>query len=81
MALAYSMLIGSLVYVWNEYKDVWVFLQIVGLPAIYYVGYEILMDKEKEGMNRERGLLKHIISVLIEKVKCENKLKTKRKTI
>lgn len=51
MALAYSMFVGSLVYIWPSYKELWVFLQIIGLPAIYYIGYEILMDKQKKRMN------------------------------
>lgn len=80
IALAYSMFIGSLVYIWEEYKELWVFLQIVALPAIYYIGYEILMDKQKTEMEKERYLLKHIIEILTKKVEMHGK-KLKKKHI
>jgi len=78
MALAYSLFIGSLVYIWEDYKDLWLFLQIVGLPAIYYIGYEILMDKQRETFEKGFNLIS-IRSFELEKENQELKRKLKEK--
>lgn len=48
MALIYSIALGSLIYIWPDFKALWVFLQIITLPAIYYIGFEILMERQKK---------------------------------
>ncbi|MBI2662078.1 hypothetical protein HYX11_01320 [Candidatus Woesearchaeota archaeon] len=59
MALSYSLFLGSFVYISPTYKELFIFLQIVTLPAIYAVGFEILMDKQKEEFNLSYSKLKN----------------------
>ncbi|MAG60884.1 hypothetical protein CL619_03805 [archaeon] len=53
-SLCYSISLGSLVYVWPKYQELFIFLQIITLPAIYHIGYEIILHKQKKKFELEK---------------------------
>ena len=77
MALVYSISLGSLVYIWYDYKQLFIFLQIITLPAIYYVGYEILMEKQKNIFDKSFNEISQIVEQERNKNK-ENEEKIKK---
>ena len=48
LSITFSISLGSLVYIWPKYAELFIFLQIITLPAIYLVGYEILLEEQKK---------------------------------
>ena len=80
--LIYAIILGSLVYIAPEKKELWFFLEIITLPSIYMIGYEILMHKQKRGFGKdthkimeEVNKLKNYADILIsenQKLKEEN---------
>ena len=74
MGLIYSIVLGSLVYIWSDYKELFLFLQIIILPAIYYIGYGILMNKQRINFSRSYSIL----SMDFEKIKLEREILLKK---
>jgi len=64
MGLVYSIILGSLVYIWKDYRDLFLFLQIITLPAIYYIGYEILMEKQKKNFKSGYNKVKKELQII-----------------
>ena len=80
--LSYAILLGSFVYIFPDYKELWLFLEVITLPSIYMIGYEILMSKEQK---QRKGYYEDIRSKIDQlgekaiKLEEENKLlKTER---
>jgi hypothetical protein len=78
MGLVYSISLGSLIYIWPEYRELWIFLQIIILPAIYYVGYEIILEKQRKNFNSAIEEIQEQIKVITEE---RDKLKQVSKSI
>ncbi len=55
--LVYAIFLGSLIYIIPEYKDLWLVLEVIVLPNIYMIGYEILIQREKEKSQRDLVML------------------------
>ncbi len=47
-ATTFAIIFTTLIYVIPTYKELWLYLEIIILPLIYYIGYEMLMDKQRE---------------------------------
>lgn len=47
-ATSYAIVFTMLVYLMSNYDKLWLSLEVIVLPIIYYMGYEILMDKQKK---------------------------------
>ena len=45
----------SLVYLLPNYSTLWFSLEFIILPIIYIIGYEILMEKQKQEDNNEKN--------------------------
>lgn len=58
-ATIFAIIFTTMVYLTPKYKGLWFSLEVIVLPLIYYVGYEMLMDKQKEefvaGLRLERN--------------------------
>ena len=74
--LIYAISLGSLVYIAPEKKELWFFLEIISLPSIYMIGYEILMHKQKRGFGKDtHKIMEEVNNILIsenKKLKEEN---------
>ncbi len=67
MGLISSIILGSLVYILKDYRELFLFLQVIILPAIYSIGYEILMEKQKENFEHKYNRLQEKVSKIKEK--------------
>lgn len=57
MALSFSILLGSLAYLIPDYRELWLFLQIIILPSIYSIGYELLMEQQRVRFQSEIAVI------------------------
>jgi hypothetical protein len=46
-ATTFAILFTTFVYIIPKYKMLWLSLEVIILPLIYYVGYEMMMDNQK----------------------------------
>lgn len=78
-ATAYAVSFTALSFIWPEYKMLWVSLEIIILPLIYYGGYEILMQQQKESLEKSlQNLNAKYYNLLIQNNKLQQHLKTIR---
>ena len=66
MGLVSSIILGSLVYIWKNYRELFLFLQIIILPAIYSIGYEILMEKQRKNFEQKYNHLQEKVGKIKE---------------
>lgn len=52
-ATVLSSMFTTLAYVMSQYATFWLSLEVITLPLIYAVGYEMLMDKQKKKYEQE----------------------------
>lgn len=52
-ATIFAIIFTTLVNIWKKYSVLWLSLEVITLPLIYYIGYEILMNKQKEDLDRD----------------------------
>ena len=51
-ATTFAIVFTMLIYLIPKYKMLWFSLEVIILPLIYYVGYEMMMDQQKEEFER-----------------------------
>jgi hypothetical protein len=66
MGLITSIILGSLVYIWENYKELFLFLQIIILPGVYSIGYEILIEKQRKNFEYKYNHLQEKVSKIKE---------------
>jgi len=47
-ATSFAIVLTTLTYVDTTYKELWLALEIIILPIIYIIGYEMLMDNQRK---------------------------------
>ena len=48
MATSFAIFFAILIEVWSKYSKLLLSIEVIVLPVVYYVGYEILMKKQKK---------------------------------
>ncbi|MBU0460560.1 MAG: hypothetical protein KJ597_04430 [Nanoarchaeota archaeon] len=56
-ATTFAIAFTTLIYVFSKYRMLWFSLEVIILPLIYYMGYEIMMDGQRESFNRSIDLI------------------------
>ncbi len=52
-ATIFAIIFTTLINIWKNYSVLWLSLEVITLPIIYYIGYEMLMSRQKEELDRE----------------------------
>lgn len=52
MATSTAIFFAILVEVWSKYSKLLLSIEVIVLPVVYYVGYEILMKQQKKDFDR-----------------------------
>jgi len=66
----------SLVYLLPNYSTLWFSLEFIILPIVYIIGYEILMEKQKQIDEEEKNKINEKLNKLeIEYIKLKEKNK------
>jgi len=55
LATIVAIFFTSLVYLIPNYSNLWFSLEFIILPIVYIIGYEILMEKQKQEEDNEKN--------------------------
>ncbi len=55
LATIVAIFFTSLVYLIPNYSNLWFSLEFIILPIVYVIGYEILMEKQKQEEDNEKN--------------------------
>ncbi|MBI4453746.1 hypothetical protein HY636_03825 [Candidatus Woesearchaeota archaeon] len=69
-ATIFAIIFTALTYIMPNYAIMWLSIEVIVLPLIYYIGYEVLMNKQKANFEKSINKISNN-SITLEK---ENKL-------
>lgn len=84
-ATIFAIVFTTLIHIWEKYATLWLSLEVIILPLIYYIGYELLMSDQKEELEKEldifideiEGLEDYAVSLEKENSNLKEKLRKK----
>ncbi|MFH1438990.1 MAG: hypothetical protein ABIG89_00355 [Candidatus Woesearchaeota archaeon] len=56
-ATVFAIFLSSLVYIIPKYSVLWLTMEVIILPAVYILGYEILMDRQRKKLRKDFNIL------------------------
>lgn len=70
LATSFAIAFVVLTYLMPNYAMMWLSIEVIVLPVIYYAGYEILMEKQKDDFERSLS----IIHKYVKEIEMENSI-------
>jgi len=62
MVAIFAIIFTTCVYVFpSKYAHLWLSLEVITIPTLYLVGYELLMHKQKRVFEEETSLLNEVV--------------------
>ncbi|KKM76383.1 hypothetical protein LCGC14_1380700 [marine sediment metagenome] len=52
-ATSLAVIFTALIHLMPDHAMMWLYIEVIVLPIIYYIGYEVLMEKQKESFERD----------------------------